>query len=212
MWTNDIGIWETNTTVIGSRIGYPSTRRGIEISRYGSKIHLEWGATILDAGSSNRVPYYKRVTAFFKDLIFTIPEYSVSQEIPASNGELPNKNLGLFAISGGQYPSDVRMYYLTCYDGDNLVANYIPALNPEGQPGMYNTVSKVFKTNSGTGAFIAGIETQKQLDTLILKLPDRTGLDVGTLQVRLSETLQTPENEAKLDAMLSKNWEISQAA
>jgi len=77
---------------------------------------------------------------------------------------------------------------------------------------MFDLVTKKPFYNSGTGAFIAGIETQAQLDTLVLNLPYRTGQDVGTLQVRLAEALQTPENEAKLDAMLAKNWEITQAA
>ena len=90
--------------------------------------------------------------------------------------------------------------------------SYIPALSPTGVPCMFDTVTRTPVYNSGTGAFIAGVEKQSQLTNLLRKLPDRTGQDVGTLQVRLADELQTPENEAKLDAMLAKNWEISQAA
>lgn len=90
--------------------------------------------------------------------------------------------------------------------------NMVPALDPTGTPCMYDTLSKKPFYNSGTGEFIVGIENQAQLDNLLRKLPDRTGQDVGTLQVQLADELQTPENEAKLDAMLAKNWEISQAA
>ena len=77
---------------------------------------------------------------------------------------------------------------------------------------MFDTVSRKPFFNSGTGAFIVGIGNQGQLDAMLRKLPDRTGQNVGTLQVRLADELQTPENEAKLDAMLAKNWEITQAA
>ncbi len=89
---------------------------------------------------------------------------------------------------------------------------FVPALDPTGAPCMYDTVSKKPYYNIGTGAFIAGVETQVQLNNLLYKLPDRTGEAVGTLTVRLADELQTPENEARLDAMLAKNWEISQAA
>lgn len=92
------------------------------------------------------------------------------------------------------------------------IADLIPALDPTGAPCMVNRATRTPLYNAGTGAFIAGVENQGQLDNMLRKLPDRTGQDVGTLQVRLAAELQTPENEAKLDAMLEKNWEISQAA
>lgn len=91
-------------------------------------------------------------------------------------------------------------------------ASFLPALDKLGTPGLYCPETKTFLTNLSRVQFITGIETQKQLDAMLRKLPDRTGLSVGTLQVRLADELQTPENEAKLDAMQAKNWEISQAA
>jgi hypothetical protein len=106
------------------------------------------------------------------------------------------------------YPCAIKLYKW----GVEGKCHLLPALDPTGTPCMFDTVTKTPFRNSGTGAFIAGIETQKQLDAMLRKLPDLTGLEVGTLQVRLADDLQTPENEAKLDAMLAKNWEITQAA
>lgn len=90
--------------------------------------------------------------------------------------------------------------------------NMVPALDLTGTPCMFDTVSRKPFYNVGTGQFIAGVENQIQLDNMLHKLPDRMGQDVETLQIRLAEELQTPENENKLNAMLSKNWEITQAA
>ena len=56
------------------------------------------------------------------------------------------------------------------------------------------------------------MENQPQLHKLLRSLPDRTGQTVGTLQVRLAAPLQTESNFAALDAMVAKNWEISQSA
>lgn len=58
-------------------------------------------------------------------------------------------------------PTSKVLYNFSIDDNGVPVINYIPALNPEGQPGMYDTVSKVFKTNIGTGDFLyPGKETE----------------------------------------------------
>ena len=93
-----------------------------------------------------------------------------------------------------------------------MVCSLVPALDQSGVPCMYDTVTGTPFYNSGSGAFIAGVENQAQLNNMLRKLPDRTGQDIGTLQVRLSDNLQTVENVAKLESVLAKNWEISQAA
>lgn len=51
-------------------------------------------------------------------------------------------------------PTSKVLYNFSIEDNGNPVVNYIPALNPEGQPGLYDTVAKVFKTNIGTGDFL----------------------------------------------------------
>ena len=52
---------------------------------------------------------------------------------------------------------DIRIYkYSVEYDGD-LIQNLIPCYRKsDNEPGMYDTVSKTFFTNSGTGTFLVG--------------------------------------------------------
>lgn len=95
---------------------------------------------------------------------------------------------------------------------DGLVLNLQPALDTTGASCMFDTVTRKPFYNSGTGSFIAGIDTQSQLDKLLRRLPDRTGDTTGTLTVRLADALQTDANRAAMDAMVSKNWEITEAA
>ena len=109
-------------------------------------------------------------------------------------------------------PTSKVLYSFAIEDNGQPVADYIPALNSAGLVGMYDKASRSFKGNAGTGSFIAGIDNQKQLEAVLRALPDRTGMEVGQLRVRLADELQTAENEARLDAMQAKNWEITQAA
>lgn len=110
------------------------------------------------------------------------------------------------------YGWDAPIYSARFSKDKSLIMDFVPALDEKGTPCMFDLVNRQSFYNQGPGAFIAGVETQTQLNNMLRKLPDRSGQDVGTLQVRLADALQTPENEARLDAMLAKNWEISQAA
>ena len=96
--------------------------------------------------------------------------------------------------------------------GEKIIGHVVPVLNEQGQATMWDMIRKVPLEKNKDGDFIAGIDTQAQFNNMLRKLPDRAGLEVGTLQVRLAETLQTEANLAVLDAMVAKNWEISQAA
>lgn len=96
--------------------------------------------------------------------------------------------------------------------GEKIVGHVVPVLNELGQPTMWDLIRKTPLKKYSDGDFIAGIDTQAQFNNMLRKLPDRSGQEVGTLQVRLAEALQTEANLAALDAMVAKNWEISQAA
>lgn len=49
-----------------------------------------------------------------------------------------------------------KVYYLQIYKDGTLVRNMLPYMHPSGMVGMYDTVSKVFYSNAGTGELIAG--------------------------------------------------------
>lgn len=96
--------------------------------------------------------------------------------------------------------------------GEKIIGHMVPVLNEQGQATMWDMMRKVPLEKNKDGDFIAGIDTQSQFNNMLRKLPDRSGLEVGTLQVRLAAPLQTESNFAALDAMVAKNWEISQSA
>lgn len=71
----------------------------------------------------------------------------------------------LFGQGGQVNPSvnvHARVMFIRFWRGGVELANFIPALDPETkQPGLYDTVSKAFKVNSGTGDFLyPGKETE----------------------------------------------------
>lgn len=48
-----------------------------------------------------------------------------------------------------------RIYVMQFYDGNALIRNFIPCVRKsDSKPGMYDTVSKTFYTNAGSGEFI----------------------------------------------------------
>ena len=51
-----------------------------------------------------------------------------------------------------------RIYYFTIYENSNITANFIPALDSNNKPCMFDTISKKAFYNQGSGDFIAGPE------------------------------------------------------
>lgn len=79
------------------------------------------------------------------------------REVNASN---PNsKTHYLFSANGGT-KGQVCFYSFRMIDGvGNLVLDFVPVLNADGVPGMYDKVSKQFFDNDGTGTFGYRIKT-----------------------------------------------------
>lgn len=53
-----------------------------------------------------------------------------------------------------------RLYSCAIYDGDSLIRDFIPCLNPSNEVGLYDTVNGQFYGNAGTGAFTDGPEVE----------------------------------------------------
>lgn len=63
----------------------------------------------------------------------------------------------VLAITRSSYVCNAKLYGFRAYDeSDNLIADYIPALDNQGRPCMYDTVSKQPKYSDGTGEFLYG--------------------------------------------------------
>lgn len=71
----------------------------------------------------------------------------------------------------------VRVYSIQIYDGEELVADYIPCVSEEGICGMYDNVSGAFSTNAGTGSFTGEAEPYKSIN--ITSLPEKTTYEYG---------------------------------
>ena len=70
------------------------------------------------------------------------------------------QNLCLFTLNNEgtiiENTSSVRIYSCKIYDNNTLVRDFIPVLDPNGVPCMYDRVEDKFYYNAGTGDFIAG--------------------------------------------------------
>lgn len=87
-------------------------------------------------------------------------------------------------------------------------ANLIPALDTDGTPCMFDTVTKQPFYNDGTGSFRVGIATLQQVREL--QLPDNTGNAVRTLYVSLPQEARTDFTAQKhLDYLTSLNWSLN---
>lgn len=65
--------------------------------------------------------------------------------------------------SGGaatSYKISERIYTAYISQSAGLVRCYIPCKNPDGEVGLYDTITRSFYGNAGTGAFTAGTETE----------------------------------------------------
>lgn len=106
-----------------------------------------------------------------------------------------------------------RVWKCIVWDGGEKVIDFVPSLDVTGRPCMYNRASNKPYYNTGSGEFIAGVETLKQLYSLLDKLPDKAGQETGVLTIRLDAALQTDELRAMIDERgEAKNWEITEAA
>lgn len=80
---------------------------------------------------------------------------TIGGEFVEENFEFSRVSILLFNRTDAKaQPTSKVLYSFSIEDNGIPVVNYIPALNPEGQPGLYDTVSKAFKVNIGTGDFL----------------------------------------------------------
>lgn len=122
---------------------------------------------------------------------------------------LSENSFALFNNKIEEHGYDGRVYYMNLSSVTGKRA-YVPALDPTGAPCMYDTVTGQPFRNSGTGQFIAGIKDAAQLRTVLRKLPDLTGQDIGTLTLSIPAEANTPEMQALLDTTeAQKNWELT---
>ena len=89
--------------------------------------------------------------------IYATDGSNVSHIFPRRNYKT-NLNFILFALNTGSVVpcKNTQIYSCKLYDNDVLVRDFIPVLDPNGVPCMYDKVESKFYYNAGTGDFIAG--------------------------------------------------------
>ncbi len=89
--------------------------------------------------------------------IFKVNDYEVALPFSGSVGRMyigyTPSSLTYFTC-----PMQLRSFQFYQDTADNLVADFVPCINPDGVVGMYDLVRKTFYNNNGTGSFVAGPE------------------------------------------------------
>ncbi|MBR2126968.1 MAG: hypothetical protein IJ943_09580 [Akkermansia sp.] len=102
-----------------------------------------------------------------------------------------------------------RIYEAGISEGASIKSLFIAALDSTGTPCLYDLVIKTALKNSGKGQFVAGVKDAAQLSTVLRKLPDLSGQDMGTLTLSIPAEGNTPEMQELLDTTeTQKNWEL----
>ena len=132
---------------------------GRAASSYGATFEQNQAYTSLSSGVDTRVNlnWGKNDADNKMKLVVTIGDQTETL-ISSQNGSVTNKNFVLVANNGSSINSVLkgRIYYVKIYKSGSLVFYGIPARNSSNVVGMYDTVSKSFFTNSGSGTFGAG--------------------------------------------------------
>ena len=159
----------SGTTLFGSEGGSPKTYSDpLYGNKTGRKVYIGSGSTVNTTASST-VGYYVSSDNAFHTWSFVIrPDntlYLVKDGTALSTvswGGSLNKSVtaALFCNHSGSNFTEkswAAFKYFKIYDNNNLVFDGIPARrNSDGVLGMYDTVSKTFLTNVGSGTFTAG--------------------------------------------------------
>ena len=104
--------------------------------------------------TDTNIHYIKFNCSNSRDIIFDNINYGNVEEI----GNSTKATIYLFArnYEGFQLGAKLKMYKCIIYENSIEVCNFIPALDSQGKPCMYDTVTKQSFYNKGTGEFIAG--------------------------------------------------------
>lgn len=88
----------------------------------------------------------------------TADDFSVTY---APTTELPDFPIYIFGSNDdgtASFLKAMRLYSCKMYDNGVLVRDFVPCRNASGEVGLYDTVSRQFFRNLGTGVFMAGVQ------------------------------------------------------
>ena len=108
-------------------------------------------------GYSTNAPLDTVITAKIENGYGTIGDIGEPFEVPAPNAGTTSCAVFtyVFSASSNTYRAAMVLYSLKIDGANGPVLNLVPCVRKsDSKPGMYDTVSKTFYTNAGTGEFI----------------------------------------------------------
>ena len=200
----------TGDVIIGDMT---NDRNDYRIFNYQGAVYWDMGSSRLIA-AANSLPVGERA------------EFEVGNNYVKKNGVMLISGDALTSLSipqtinvfgTGQGTCKAVIEYLTIWDGDAKVRDFIPCKNPSGAVGLYDTVNGTFYGNSGTGTFAAGPEIGKAEDrewreSDIVRLSQWRQYLANVQALRdayytLAETGELPKPEDKLGYVGANNIE-----
>lgn len=115
-------------------------------------------SNVLLSGGIN--PLVKSVTRlnFQNDRVASFDNGEIAASVPLLETLRPvNNTIHLFGVNrdGSNVTNfDMRIYYAFISKGKSVVRHFVPALDADGTPCMWDKISKAFFYNIGTGAFL----------------------------------------------------------
>ena len=98
-------------------------------------------------------------TSFSKTYAGTVMAYANTTSTNANKGKIyifANHNSGSNGDTGIQIVGGMKLYSFKMYDNGTMVRNFVPCKNSAGTIGLYDTMTRTFFTNAGSGTFTAG--------------------------------------------------------
>ena len=95
----------------------------------------------------------KRVNLAFSNGLFTIGESTIAT---VNSTDVASQNLLLGAPVSTYTSITAKIYSCQIYDGETIIRDFIPAINPSGITGLYDLVNEVFYRNAWSGTLAPG--------------------------------------------------------
>jgi len=154
---------EETKGIAAARTRYSVAQFGILMSQnsfrsdYGNgTAEIKYGASFSNyVNSKVKADFNKNITTWYNSQNDIIQQLSHSVQTFQTS-----VSLYIFALNDAGTATvqpNSKVYSFQLYDNDVLIRNFIPARRPaDNAIGMYDTVTKTFFENAGTGTFIAG--------------------------------------------------------
>lgn len=177
-------------------------------------MRFDYGNTILNQyiGSQEGAGKKWLISTSKNKITLKVPELSLSKTWTTNESTFTAEdNAYLFGLKTS-WPFNGRFLSMRGAESGVPRFEFIPAFDEaSGTPCLFDKVCRKMFYNVGSGQFIAGCETQKQLDAVLRGLPDRTGQDGGELHLCLSDALYESAVASGIieTTATAKNWQIA---